>query len=102
MKLIDKILYYFGYAPITISHEVKFYAVGKPIETTVCRSVLEIDNHEEGRFRDWTEVEKYRKSKLTSMLFEEINASGLINYIKLDNDTFPNSKIYAELRIVKN
>jgi hypothetical protein len=100
--MIDKILYYFGYAPITIRHEVVYHAVGKPIDTVVCRSVLETDDYEEGRISDRKVVEESRKSKLTSMLFEEISKAGLIDYLKVDNNPFPNSKVYAQLRIVKN
>ena len=101
MKLIDKILYYFGYAPITISHEVKFYAVGKHIETVVCRSVLEFNSNESMNLNPNIELEKYRKEKIKHMLIEEIDKSGLINYIQIHNDFHQNPRIYAELRILK-
>lgn len=102
MKLIDKILYYFGYAPITISHQVQVYALGKPLETVICRSVLYLDYRESISLHPSKNLEEQTKRKIKAMLFEEIDKSGLINYTKTDDHFYNGSNVSAELRIVKN
>lgn len=99
--MINKILYYFGYAPIKISHEVVFHHVGKPIETVIFRRYLEFDDFDDRMHFKENKIEELRKRKLDAMLFEEIEKSGMINYLRIKDSIIPNQKIYAELEIVK-
>ena len=102
MKIIDKILYYFGYAPITISQEVKFYAVGKPLETVICRSVLQLGSRESNSLYPSQYLKEQTKRKIKSMLIEEIDKAGLINYTRTNDPFYSEYNVSAELRIVKN
>jgi len=102
MKIIDKILYYFGYAPIAISHEVKLYAVGKPLETVICRSVFELDDREAISLLPNKCLENHMKIRIKMMLIEKIDDVGLINYTQTYDRFYRKSSISAELRIVKN
>lgn len=41
--MIDKLLYFFGYAPVKISHEVRYHYVNKEPELNIIREVKDVE-----------------------------------------------------------
>jgi hypothetical protein len=105
-KLFDKMLYYFGYAPIKISHEVKFSHVVKEGNVKIYRELIEIDELDY-YYRVDSEVNRIKEDRrlkinLLKKLINSLDESGLINYTSVHSHHVSSGlkTITAELYVV--